>query len=481
MKLRELLNGLEVEETRGNLDIEIVNVAYDSRVAGSGSLFVCIEGFTTDGHKFISSAINNGAKAILVQRNVDTPDDVTVVRVKDTRFGLAHISNSFFGNPSNNFCLIGVTGTKGKTSTTYMIKSIFEEAGQKVGLIGTINNLIADEILYGERTTPESHDLQSLFSYMSEKEVNSVVMEVSSHGLGLHRVSCSHFDIGVFTNLYFDHIGEGELHHNMEDYYNAKSKLFNMCKKGLINIDDTYGRRLLKDASCEIYTYGINANADFKAEDIKVNRDSIEFMVKTPWSSDNIRVGIPGKFNIYNALAAIAVCCFENIPMNAIKSGLEAIKVPGRLEVVDTGKDFTVIVDYAHNAASLENVLKSVREFTLGRLVCVFGCGGNRQGRRISMGEVSGNLADFTIITSDNPRTEDPEKIISEIEEGIKRTNGKYIKIVDRYEGIRYAIENAKPEDIILIAGKGHENYQQFKDKTIHFDDREVVREILKR
>lgn len=481
MTLRDLVNGLEIEESRGSLNIEITNVAYDSRKAGSGSLFVCIEGFATDGHKYASSAINNGAKAILVQKNIDTPDDVTVVKIKDTRYGLAYVSNAFFGKPSESFRLIGVTGTKGKTSTTYMIKSILEKAGQKVGLIGTINNLIGNEILYGERTTPESHDLQSLFSYMRDKEVSSVVMEVSSHGLGLHRVSSNNFDIGVFTNLYFDHIGEGELHHNMEDYYNAKSKLFRMCKKGLVNIDDPYGRRLIKDGLCEMYTFGIERNADFRAVDIKANTDSVEFVVRTPWSSDNVKVGIPGKFNVYNALAAISVCCLVNIPMIEIKSGLEAIKVPGRLEVVDTGRDFTVIVDYAHNAASLENVLTAVREFTPGRLVCVFGCGGNREGRRVPMGETSGNMADLTIITSDNPRTEDPEKIISEIEEGIKRTNGKYIKIVDRHEGIRYAVENAKPGDVVVIAGKGHETYQQFKDKTIHFDDREVVREILKR
>ncbi|HHV60692.1 MAG TPA: UDP-N-acetylmuramoyl-L-alanyl-D-glutamate--2,6-diaminopimelate ligase [Clostridiaceae bacterium] len=481
MILKELVSGLEIESSKGDLNIEIHDIAYDSRKAKNGSLFVCIEGFTTDGHKYIPSAINNGTKALLVQKDVEVPEDVTVVKIKDTRYGLAHVSHLFFGKPSEKFSLIGVTGTKGKTSTTFMIKAILEAAGQKTGLIGTIHNMIGDEVLYGERTTPESHDLQSLFAQMRDKGVSSVVMEVSSHGLELHRVSCSQYDIGVFTNLYFDHIGENELHHSMEDYYKAKAKLFSMCRKGLVNIDSSYGKRLVDDAGCEVYTYGIESNADFRATDIKSGTESVEFTVKTPWSSDFIKVGIPGKFNVYNALAAIGACCLLNVPMNAIKRGLADIKVPGRLEVVETGRDFTVIVDYAHNAASLENLLTTVREFTPGRLVCVFGCGGNRAGRRIPMGEISGRMADFTVITSDNPRTEDPEDIIKEIEEGIRRTNGEYIKIIDRYEGIRYALDNARSGDVIVIAGKGHETYQQFKDKTIHFDDREVVREILKR
>lgn len=480
MLLKDLLEGLDIKNIKGNLNHDITDVTYDSRNAGKGSLFVCIEGFTTDGHKYISSAISNGTEVLLVQKDVEVPDNITVIKIDDTRYGLAFVSNKFFEKPSLNFNLTGVTGTKGKTTITYMIKSILEASGQKTGLIGTINNMIGDEVLYGERTTPESRDLQFLFAKMRDRKVNSVVMEVSSHGLELHRVSCSNYDTGVFTNLYYDHVGEGEIHKSMNEYFNAKAKLFDLCKKGLINIDNAYGKKLIQKTHIEVYTYGIENNADFKAVNIKKSTDSVEFRLLTPWSSDDIKVGIPGRFNVYNALAAIGACCLMNISMTDIKKGLEGIKVPGRLEVVDTGRDFTVIVDYAHNAVSLKNVLATCREFTPGRLICVFGCGGNREGRRRSMGEISGEMADFTVITSDNPRLEKPENIIKEIEEGIKKTNGEYVSIVDRKDGIKYAVDNASPGDVIVVAGKGHETYQQFKDKTIHFDDREVVREILK-
>jgi len=479
MLFRDLIKGLDVLDVKGDLDIEIKDVAYDSRKVKKGSLFVCIDGMTTDGHKYIPSALENGAVALLVQKDVPAVDGVTIVKIKDTRFGLASVSDALFRHPSGRLNLIGVTGTKGKTTTTHMIKSILEHSGQKTGLIGTIANMIGDEILYAQRTTPESYDLQSLFDEMLEKGVKSVSMEVSSQGLALDRVGCCEFNIGIFTNITSDHIGPKE-HKDFDDYLNAKAKLFTMCKKGVINIDDPHTDRIMKNATCEIITYGIEKEADIRAYDIVKHSTGVDFKISSRWGSDTIRVNIPGKFNVYNAMAAIGACFLSGASMEDIKAGLASVKVKGRAEVVETGRDFTVMIDYAHNAVSLENILTTVKDYAQGRVVCLFGCGGDRdRTRRFEMGEVSGKFADFTIITSDNPRTEDPDAIINDIETGIRKTTGKYIKITERREAIKYAIANARPKDIIILAGKGHETYQEFKDKTIHFDEREVVAEIL--
>jgi len=479
MLLSGLIEKLNPVNISGCVDIDIKSIAYDSRRAEKDSLFVCIEGTVVDGHKFIKDAIEKGAKALLVQKEVEAPSDVTVVQVNNTRYALACVSAAFYGYPSNRFKLIGVTGTKGKTTTTYMIKSILEAEKHKVGLIGTIANYIGDEVLHTERTTPESLDLQSLFSQMVAKGVDSVVMEVSSQGLALNRVSCCDYDIGVFTNLSRDHIGPRE-HKDIDDYLNAKMKLFKMCKKGLVNIDSEYAKRVIENAECDILTFGIEKDADIKAENIIKHSDSVEFDVVTPWMSGKLKVGIPGKFSVYNALAAVGVCGMLGVSFESIKSGLEKVSVPGRVEVVDIGKNYTVIIDYAHSPDSLENVLTTIKGFTKNRLICLFGCGGDRdRTKRPIMGRISGQIADFTIITSDNPRTEEPSAIVKEIENGIKETNGKYITIVDRREAIKYALRNAQPGDVIVLAGKGHETYQTFKDKTIHFDEREVVREVL--
>jgi len=480
MLLSELINGLEVVYRKGNMDVEISGIAYDSRKARPGYLFVCIDGTKTDGHKFIPGALENGAVALLTEKDVDVQrSDIAIVKTLSTRYGLAHVSDAFYGHPSGSMNIIGVTGTKGKTTITYMIKSILECAGEKVGLIGTICNKIGDEVLYTERTTPESLDLQSLFSEMLEKKVETVVMEVSSQGLMLHRVSCTDYDTGIFTNISRAHIGPRE-HKDFDEYLNSKIKLFKMCKRGLVNADSPYSRNVIEGAECEVLTYGIDSEADIKAVNINKHADSVEFEVITPWGNEQIKVGIPGKFSVYNALAAIGACAMKGIPFESIKRGLEKVSVPGRVEVLETGRDFTVMIDYAHSPDSLENILTTVREFAPGRVVCLFGCGGDRdRTMRPMMGEISGNIADFTIITSDNPRTEEPDRIISDIEEGIKKTKGEYVKITDRREAIKYAITHAKPKDIIILAGKGHENYITFKDKTIHFDEREVVKEIL--
>lgn len=479
MLLKQLVEGLDVVSIKGSLNIEVGGIAHDSRKVRNGSLFVCIEGFKVDGHQYIPFAVENGAAALLVQKDVEVPEHITVIRVSDTRYGLAHVSDAFFDHPSGKVQLVGVTGTKGKTTTTYMMKSILEAAGQKVGLIGTIANRIGNEVIPTERTTPESFDLQALFSEMVEKEVDSVVMEVSSQGLELHRVSCSQYRIGVFTNFSQDHIGPNE-HKNMEEYFNAKMKLFGMCEKGLVNIDSSYGAEVVKRAQCRTYTYGIDHDADIRAEKIVTHQSSVDFSVITPWGNESIHVSIPGKFSVYNALAAIGTCCLMGVGFDCIKAGLANVSVPGRAEVIDTQRDFTVMTDYAHTPDSLENILATVKGFARGRVISVFGCGGDRdRTKRPLMGEISGKIADFTIITSDNPRTEDPEGIVRDIEEGMKRTQGAYLAIIDRREAIKFAIQHAEPQDIIILAGKGHETYQIFKDKTIHFDEREVVKEIL--
>lgn len=477
MLLRNLINGLENVEVQGDPDIEISGIAYDSRKVRQGAIFVCIQGFKADGHDFIPAAIQNGAKALLVQKDIDVPDGITVVKVADTRFITAYISDAFFNHPSKSFSLVGVTGTKGKTTTTYMIKSILEAANQKTGMIGTIVNSIGNEVLPAERTTPESYDLQALFSEMADNKVDSVVMEVSSHALELHRVSCSDYDIGIFTNLSRDHL---DFHETFENYLNAKVKLFGLCKQGIVNIDNNYGKEVVKKAQCKVYTMGVDSAADIKAEDVVSHPDSVQFKAVTPWGESDIKVSIPGRFSVYNALGAIGACCLMGISFDTIKEGLEKVSVPGRAEVVFAGKDFTIIIDYAHSPDSLENILNTVKGYAPARVVSLFGCGGDRdKTKRPIMGEISGKLADFTIITSDNPRTEDAAAIIKDIEEGIKGLGVEYTTIVDRREAIKYSIEKARSRDIIVLAGKGHETYQIFKDKTIHFNEREVVREIL--
>ena len=479
MVLKDLIKGLNVLSINGLDNMEITGIAYDSRKVRKGYLFVCIDGTTTDGHDFIPQAIENGAAAIVVQKDVKLPEEISIVRTPDTRYALAHISDAFYGHPSGRFKLVGVTGTKGKTTTTFMVKAILESAGKKAGLVGTLGSRIGDRMLYTERTTPESHDLQSLFSEMVDEGVDSVVMEVSSQGLALHRVSCCDYEIGVFTNLTKDHIGPKE-HSSMEDYLEAKTRLFRMCKKGLVNNDSEYADEIMKKAECVLLTFGIHKKSDIMAADIVKHPQSVEFKVVTPWFSDRMKVNIPGKFSVYNALTAIGVCGMLGISSEAIKAGLEKVQVPGRAELVNTGRNFSVMIDYAHTPDSLENILSTVKDYAPGRVVSVFGCGGDRdKTKRPMMGEISGRIASFTIITSDNPRTEDPEAIVNDIEEGIRKSGGSYIRIVDRREAIKYALNNALAGDVIVLAGKGHETYQTFKDKTIHFDEREVVAEIL--
>ena len=480
MLLQELLKGINgIKITGYSDDVEIVNIAYDSRKVRAGSLFVCIEGFKLDGHDFIKAAIEKGAAAIIASKDVEEAENTVLIKHPNTRKVLAEISSRFFGEPSKKFNLIGVTGTKGKTTTTFMIKSILEGEGHKVGIIGTIANYIGDKVLPAERTTPESLELQQMFSEMLEQDVDTVVMEVSSHSLDLYRVHACDFDIGVFTNLSQDHL---DFHLNFENYFCAKAKLFNMCKLGIINVDDLYGKRLVDECKCKIETFGIENNADILAEDVRISPEGTAFKILLDGNFLEFSIPIPGKFSVYNAMAAMAACKVYNASAASIFKGLNNLKVPGRAETVCTNGDFTVMVDYAHSPASLENILQAVKVYARGRIVVIFGCGGDRdKTKRPIMGEIAGKIADFTIITSDNPRSEEPEVIVKEIEAGIKRTEGEYIIISDRHLAIEFAIKDARKDDIILIAGKGHETYQIFKDTTIHFDDREIARDAIQK
>jgi len=479
MLLAELVKDINILDIRGDIHIDISGIAYDSRRAKKGFVFVCIDGMTTDGHDYVNQALDYGASAFITQKDLQLPEGYPVIITEDTRIALACVSDRFYGHPSGQFKLIGITGTKGKTTTTFMLKSILEASGKKVGIIGTLGTRIGERTLYSEHTTPESLDLQELFAQMVEEGVEDVAMEVSSQGLALHRVSCCEFDTGVFTNLSRDHIGERE-HASMEEYLLAKCRLFKMCKTGLINLDNEYAARVLEEAECDTLTFSIEDNADVRASNIIKLPQSVEFDLTSPWYNCRLQVNIPGRFSVYNALAAAGVSGMLRVPQEAVKNGLSQIQVPGRAELVDTGRDFSVIIDYAHTPDSLENILCTVRDYAAGRVVCIFGCGGDRdRSKRPMMGAISGRLADYTVITSDNPRTEDPETIIKQIEEGIKTATGKYICISDRREAIKHALSWAQAGDVLVLAGKGHETYQTFKDKTIHFDEREVVRELL--
>ena len=486
MELKKILNGLEHLKARGNLDLDITNISSDSREIKENGMFIAIKGFETDGHNYIDSAIENGAKVVMVESRIDLkslniPDDITLIVSENTRYALAICGCNFYDNPSRKFKLVGVTGTKGKTTTTFMIKSILEKQGKKVGLIGTIAIYIGDKKLEdSDRTTPESIKLQKIFAQMVEEKVDVVIMEVSSQSLKLDRVTGCDFDIGVFTNLSEDHISAKE-HPNMQDYFESKLKLFDMCKTGFVNVDDLYGVKVASiQNGCEMITYGIDNSCKVLAKDITTTNSSVDFKVKIGDRNERVKVGIPGRFTVYNSLAAICVAQKLGATAETIKEALLDIKVPGRSELIPNKKDLIIMLDYAHSPESLQNILSAVKSFTKGKVISLFGCGGDRDsGKRPIMGEISGKIADFTIITSDNPRTEDPEKIVKQIEEGIKKTNGKYICIVDRVEAIKYAISIATKRDIIVLAGKGHEPYQEINHVKHPFDERIIVKQIM--
>ena len=485
MNLKEILLGIEGIKARGNLELDITNVDSDSRNIKENGMFIAIQGYEVDGIDYVESAIENGAKAIMVQENVDLAklkisQDITLLVVPDTRVALAICACNFYDNPSRKFKLVGVTGTKGKTTTTFMIKKILEKQGKKVGLVGTIATYIGDKkIEDSSRTTPESIKLQQIFAKMVEEKVDVVVMEVSSQSLKLNRVLGCDFDIGVFTNFAHEHISKNE-HPDMEDYFNSKLKLFDMCKVAFTNADDIYGAKVARVAKTpEITTYGIDNFCHILAKDITITNSYVDFKVKIENKNERVKTCIPGRFSVYNSLAAICVAMKLGANAEQIKEALVEVRVPGRSELVDNKQDLTIMIDYAHTPESLESILQAVKSYTKGRVISVFGCGGDRDSiKRPLMGEVSGRVADYTIITSDNPRTEEPNAIISDIEVGIKKTKGQYTCIVDRKEAIKKAIEMANKMDIIVLAGKGHEPYQEINHEKFPFDERIIIKEI---
>lgn len=482
MRLDKLLERLDYEVLQGTDQTEVTTLINDSRKAEKGSVFVCISGAVSDGHSYAADVAARGAAALVVEHEVDVPEEVTVIRVKDTRYALALMSAAYFGYPAEKMKIIGITGTKGKTTTTYMIKSILDGVGHKVGLIGTIEAIIGEKHIPAANTTPESYTIHKYFAEMVEAGCDCVVMEVSSQGLMLHRTAGIPFEIGIFTNLGKDHIGPNE-HKDFEDYKRCKGLLFQQCRLGIANVDDKYFEDVFRNATCRVETFGFSENADLRAENVKlVSRPGylgVAYHVSGLMDFD-VEIDIPGKFSVYNSLTAIAVCRHFQVPAEKIKEVLKQAKVKGRIEMIKVSDEFTLMIDYAHNAMSLESLLTTLKEYNPKRLVCLFGCGGNRsRDRRYEMGEVSGRLADLTIITSDNPRFEEPQDIIDDIKTGIGRTDGKYVEICDRKEAIKYAIANGQPGDVIVLAGKGHEDYQEIKGVKYPMDERVLIAEVL--
>lgn len=482
-RLEQLLEKMEITCLQGSLETEITKVVYDSRKVTGGALFVCIRGAQKDGHDYVREAVAKGAAALLTEKEITVPENVTVVHTEDTRKALAFVSAAWFRYPASELRLIGVTGTKGKTTTSCMIYEMLQAAGCRAGLIGTVDCRYGDTVIPSEHTTPESWELHQLLRRMADAGCRYVVMEVSSQGLKLHRTAGIHFDIGVYTNLQSDHIGPGE-HSSFEEYMHCKSLLFTQCRMGIFNRDDAHWTDMLKGSSCLVRTYGISCRADYFARENRLIRSAqylgIAYRVSGKVSFE-VQVPAPGMFSLYNSLAAIAACHQCGVPEQVMQQVLKEIHVRGRIEPVDVPGRYTVLIDYAHNAMALENLLTTLLEYHPGRLICLFGCGGNRsRNRRFEMGEVSGLLADLTILTSDNPREEDPLQIIEDIKNGMKKTKGEYVVIPDRREAIRYGMTHAKPGDIFVVAGKGHENYQEIRGVKYPMDDRLIIEEMSK-
>lgn len=472
MRLEEVVKNMPLKISEELKNVDITDIAYDSRKVKKGSLFVAIKGFLSDGHKFIDNAIALGAAVIVGEEPCDREN---YIRVESSRRFLAVSSANFFSNPADKMKIVGITGTNGKTTTSYLIKQILELKGYKCGLIGTNQILVGDEAIDSERTTPESRELHELFAAMYEKGSEYVIMEVSSHSLELDRVYGIKFEVGVFTNLTQDHL---DFHETMDNYARAKAKLFTMCNVGVINADDPYASVMLEKAE-NVITYAIDNKADLVAENIKLRERGITFDGKYKGIENRLRLAIPGRFSVYNALSATGAALALGFGMTDIEKGLVIARgVKGRLEVVPTLTPYTVIIDYAHTPDGLENVIRAVRGFAKGRVITLFGCGGDRDNKkRPIMGSIAESLSDYVIVTSDNPRTENPHVIMEHIMAGMKKDN--HTAIESRRDAIAYALGFAKEGDVIILAGKGHETYQIFKDETIHFDEREVVKECL--
>lgn len=480
MKLRELIKNLSIIEMNADAELEISGVSYDSRKTEKGDMFVAIRGFEADGHKFIPKAVENGAAVILCEEKPSC--DIPYVLVSDSRYGLAIVSRDFFGDPASEMTMIGITGTSGKTSSSYLIKHMLEsKLDAKVGLIGTNGNMIGDEFLHTEHTTPESYELHKLFRHMADSGCTHVVMEVSSHSLTLERVAGIHFDVALYTNLSQDHL---DFHGTMEEYAAAKRKLFSMCSLGCFNLDDAWADFMRDGASCRTMTFSTEKNeADLVAKDIRLTADGVRFASVSGDEISITKLGIPGMFSIYNALGTMSVGLALGLSLADCSDAMSSAKgVKGRLEIVPTGRDFSVVIDYSHKPDALEKVLKTLKPVTRGRLIALFGCGGDRDKlKRPIMGRIAADNADLVVVTSDNPRTEDPDEIIREIVAGMKDKRTPTKVICDRREAIAWAIDNAAPGDVLLLAGKGHEDYQVVGHEKHHMDEREIVADCLKK
>ncbi len=500
MILKDLLVDLDYEIVKGKDTRDVSVLTHDSRKIKEGAAFVCITGAVRDAHDFIPEAIGKGAKAVIIEKDpsevnglsallsMPESDGVTFIKVKDSRKALAYMAAAYFGHPAKELVTIGVTGTKGKTTTTYMIKNILEKAGIPTGLIGTIEILIGDESIHASNTTPESFSVQNYFRRMADAGMKAVVMEVSSQGLMMDRVAGITFDYGIFTNLEPDHIGENE-HKDFEDYMHCKSLLFRQCRTGIVNADSEHLEGILAGHTCEVETFSVEKEADFYASNISFSQEEGKLITSYDVKGRenfHVELDMPGMFSVYNSLTAIALCSHFNLDSEKVKKALLETKVCGRTEIVPVSDlipgapKYTVMIDYAHNAMALESLLGTLKAYHPGRLVCLFGCGGNRaKSRRYEMGEVSSRMSDLTIVTSDNPRFEEPEAIIEDILTGVKKADGAYITIPDRREAVKYAVANAKDGDIIVLAGKGHEDYQEIKGVKYHMDERELLSDAI--
>mgnify|MGYP000543113705 CR=1 FL=1 len=490
MKLSKICEEIEYTLLQGSLETEVRDIIYDSRKIAPETMFVCMVGAVTDGHKYIPDAVEKEASVIVLEKEEEAaqiPENITVLKVESARLALALMSAALFDHPARKLVTIGLTGTKGKTTTTYMIKKVLEMAGKKVGLIGTIGAMIGEEHLPSKNTTPESYELHRMFAAMVEAGCEYVVMEVSSQGVKMHRVDGILFDYGIFTNISPDHIGPDE-HKDFEEYLYYKTRLLDSCRIGLLNGADPHAEAIKKEVSCKLYTYNAGKESkvpdDFMAENIRYLAEpdfvGTQFHVSGRCEME-IRLGIPGLFNVENAMAAVSLCSLLGLDPQTVSHALEHIRVNGRMEIVHTSSHCTVLVDYAHNAVSMESLLKTLRDYSPKRLVCVFGCGGNRsKDRRYSMGEIGGRLADLCILTADNSRYEKVEDILADIRGSIEKTGGAFMEIPDRREAIRYSVFHAEPGDMIAVIGKGHEDYQEINGVRHHFLDREVIEEAVR-
>lgn len=482
MQLKQLLKEIDYKLLSGSLDVEVSQIDYDSRQVVNHSLFVCIPGAKVDGHSFIEQVINKGAKVVVVEREVEYQEGVTYIQVKEARLALALLSCAFFDHPSRKMTVIGLTGTKGKTTTSYMVQSILEKAGEKVGIIGTIGSIVNGEIRQTKNTTPESFELQKLMYEMVECGTQYCVMEVSSQGLMLNRVAGIDFDYGVFTNLSPDHIGENE-HRDFEHYMECKKMLFKMCKVGLFNKDDEHFEDMIKDATCQIKTYSIKKDSDLKASHIQLSNGQGTLGVKFDTNgliNATFETDIPGHFSVYNSLVAIMICALNKIQVSYIQEALKQVRVRGRVEIVPVHQEYTVMIDYAHNALSFESLIKTIQAYNPHRIICVYGAGGHRDHkRRYEAGEIVAKYNAFSILTADNPRGESIKDICDMIITGIDKYNGEYVVIEDRKEAIHYALQHAEPKDVILCLGKGHETYQIIDKEPLPFSEREIIEQYF--